>query len=78
MAVPGKKAYMIYLTEEYVDVVRATLMKGNYKGGLSGYFDDILKGSYETIKASGIRPQGQVTPAKLLRLFVGGMMKQMS
>jgi len=76
MAVPGKKMYRVYLTEEYVEGVRGILEKGKYKGGLSGYFDDILKNSYETVKSAGLMKQAPVTKAKLLRLVIQGWKKQ--
>jgi len=77
MSVPGKKRYYFYLTEEYVNSVRGLLAKGNYKGGMSGYIDDILKNAHETLVESGIaKKQAPVTSTKLFRMWLNGLKKR--
>lgn len=80
MAIEGKKAYKVYLTEENVELVRnfffATTTDETVGGGFSGLLDSYVASLANTIRKAGIKPGRKLTLAKILRMAISGIKEE--
>lgn len=80
MAIEGKKAYKIYLTESETDILRDFLETTKFKGGLSGWLDDVICRTTNVLRETGIikdRGKVKLSRAKLLRFMIAGVSKDL-